>query len=315
MTEQSPERVLRVLRREQVAVQPGGTNRERLRLVHCPRRWVVTCLAFVALGLLGGARSSLAHGHTRFLINYGADVGEEIGNYDVVVLDPDAPAASSAKRHPGTIVLGYLSLGEVHGGRGYVAELQANGSLLRPNPNWPDARFIDLRDRRWHKMVIERLVPEILAKGFNGLFFDTLDDAEFLETQDPARFAGMVNAAADLLRAIRQRFPGIPLMVNRGYAVLPHAAGAFDMLLGESVSASYDPTSGIYKPSADADYKWQVDRMRDAQQRDPKLRLFSLDYWNPDDPRGIARIYTLERTNGFIPYVGTRDLTQVVPEP
>jgi hypothetical protein len=164
-------------------------------------------------------------------------------------------------------------------------------------------------------MVVERLVPEILGKGFNGVFLDTLDDAEFLEQQDPARFGGMVKAAAELLREIHQRFPGVPVMVNRGYAVLPHAAGAFDMLLGESVSTTYDPASGAYKPSADADYQWQIDRMRDAQRRDPKLRLFSLDYWNPDDPRGIARIYAQERTNGFVPYVGTPDLTQVIPEP
>ncbi|HEY7578048.1 MAG TPA: endo alpha-1,4 polygalactosaminidase [Acetobacteraceae bacterium] len=276
---------------------------------------MTTFLAGVALGLLCRLPGSQAHGHPRFMINYGADVGSEAGNYDVAVLDADVPAAAIAKRRAGAIMLGYLSLGEVHGRRDYVAELQANGSLLLPNPNWPDARFIDLRDRRWHTMVIERLVPAILAKGFNGVFFDTLDDAEFLERQSPVRFAGMVNAAADLLRAVRQRFPGVPLMVNRGYAVLPHAAGTFDMLLGESVFATYDPSSGAYKKSTDADYQWQVDRMRDAQRRDPKLRLFSLDYWNPDDPRGIARIYALERTNGFIPYVGTRDLTQVVPEP
>jgi hypothetical protein len=55
--------------------------------------------------------------------------------------------------------------------------------------------------------------------------------------------------------------------------------------------------------------------MRQAQRRDPKLRLFSLDYWSPDDHKGIARIYAQERANGFIPYVGTRDLTKIVIEP
>jgi uncharacterized protein (TIGR01370 family) len=293
----------------------GATARDRDWSAKYQRRRVVTFLAFIALGLLGGTRDSQARGHVRFLINYGADVGEQIGNYDVAVLDPSIPAAAIARRNPHAILLGYLSLGEVHSGRDYFADVEAEGLLLRPNANWPDARFIDLRDRRWHKRVIEKLVPEILAKGFDGIFFDTLDDAEFLETQDPKQFAGMVDAAADLLRAIRQRFPGVQLMVNRGFAVLPRAAGAFDMLLGESVFTTYDTTSGAYKLAAEADYQWQIDRMRDAQRRDPKLRLFSLDYWNADDPRGIARIYAQERTNGFTPYVGTRDLTRIVIEP
>ena len=271
-------------------------------------------LAFIALALIGGVRHSQAR-DVKFLINYGSAVGERISRYDVAVLDVDAAAPAIARRHSGAVVLGYLSLGEVHSGRDYFAEVKAAGLLLRPNPSWPDARFIDLRDRRWHRLVIDRLAPAILAKGVNGLFFDTLDDAEFLEAQDPARFAGMVDAAAELLRAIRQRFPAIPLMVNRGYAVLPRAPGAFDMLLGESVFTTYDPKSGAYRLLPDADYRWQVERMRDAQRRDPKLRLFTLDYWNPDDPRGIARIYAQQRTNGFIPYVGTPDLTRIVSEP
>ena len=279
------------------------------------KRGLVTFLAFIAFVFLGEGRDSQARGHVKFLINYGATVGERIGSYDVAVLEKDVAVSAIAGLHPHAIILGYLSLGEVHSGRDYFAEVEAEGLLIRPNPNWPDARFIDIRDQRWHKRVIERLIPEILARGFDGIFFDTLDDAEFLEQRDPVRFAGMVDAAAQLLRKLRQRFPDIPLMVNRGYAVLPHAPGAFDMLLGESVFSTYDAISGAYKLAPEADYHWQVRQMRDAQQRDPKLRLFTLDYWNADDPRGIARIYAEERKNGFIPYVGTRDLTSIVTEP
>ena len=104
-------------------------------------------------------------------------------------------------------------------------------------------------------------------------------------------------------------------MVNRGYAVLPRAVGAFDMLLGESVLTTWDSASSGYRPMSESDAHWQIEQMRQAQRRDPKLRLFSLDYWSPDDPKGIARIYAQERANGFIPYVGTRDLTTIVVEP
>jgi polysaccharide biosynthesis protein PelA len=316
-------RLARALRNEHGIIMSEQSKRssETIQATTCDRAWIakyrrrflVTFLAFIALACLGGGRGSQARDNVKFLINYGTTVGDRIGKYDVVVLEADVAASTIAKRHPDGVILGYLSLGEVHSGRDYFAE--AAGFVLRPNPNWPEARFIDMRDRRWHKMVIERLVPEILAKGFNGLFFDTLDDAEFLEAQDPVRFAGMVDAAADLLRGIRQHFPGVPLMVNRGYAVVQRAPGSFDMLLGESVFTTFDAASGAYRLLSEADYHWQIERMRDAQRRDPKLRLFSLDYWNPDDARGIARIYAEQRTNGFVPYVGTPDLTRIVSEP
>jgi uncharacterized protein (TIGR01370 family) len=281
------------------------------------RRQVIMISSLASLALLMIARSpeSVARNRASFLINYGAEIGASIGHYDIAVLDADIAASAIAVRRPGATILGYLSLGEVHSGRRYYADVKAEGFLLRPNPSWPDARFVDMRDLRWHRRVIEELVPEILAKGFDGVFFDTLDDAEFLEQQDPARFAGMVDAAAALLRGIRRRHPGVPLMVNRGYAVLPQASGTFDMLLGESVYTTYDAATGAYRPVPDADYRWQVERMREAHRRDPRLRLFSLDYWNPDDPRGIARIYAQQRANGFVPYVGTPDLTRIVPEP
>ena len=252
---------------------------------------------------------------TRFIVDYGATAGEWVRNYDIAVLEPGHATGLAPVSVPGTILLGYLSLGEVHSGRDFFAQADAEGFVLAPNPNWPDARFIDMRDRRWHARVVEHMAPSILAKGFNGLFLDTLDDAEFLERKEPARYAGMIDGAATLLRALRRAFPNVPLMVNRGYAVLPRAVGAFDMLLGESVLTTFDAGSGGYRPMTDSDYNWQLEKLREAKRRDPRVRLFSLDYWNPNDRAGIARIYAAERAHGLIPYVGTPNLTRIVPEP
>jgi polysaccharide biosynthesis protein PelA len=293
----------------QLAVGGGG------RIVNSRRSLLVTLLAFTALAIPRLHRDSQAREQVRFLIDYSSTVDRRVDHYDIAVLDANVAHPIISARRPGAIFLGYLSLGEIHSGRDYFSNAAAEGFILRPNPSWPDARFVDLRNQRWHDRVINQLVPEILAKGFNGIFLDTLDDAEFLERQEPARCAGMVDAAAALLRKIHQQFPGVSLMVNRGYAVLPRAAGAFDMLLGESVVTTWDSATHGYRPTSESDAHWQIEQMRQAQRRDPKLRLFSLDYWSADDPKGIARIYAQERMNGFIPYVGTRDLTKIVIEP
>lgn len=125
----------------------------------------------------------------------------------------------------------------------------------------------------------------------------------------------MVDGAAALVTAVRRRFPRRPIMVNRGYSVLPKIVGQFDMLLGKSVSSTYDPKTQRYHLVTPDARAWQVERMLQAKERDPALRLFALDYWDPQDQPGLARLYAQERASGFTPYVATPDLLHIVSEP
>jgi hypothetical protein len=63
------------------------------------------------------------------------------------------------------------------------------------------------------------------------------------------------------------------------------------------------------------DYRYQVDLLQAARKRCPSLRIFTLDYWNPDDRAGLRKIYRVQRANGFEPYVSTIALDRVVLEP
>jgi uncharacterized protein (TIGR01370 family) len=269
------------------------------------------------LGILG-ITARLAHAAEKraqddsFVIYYGRDHDPAISRFSLAVLDPDAAPLKRATDQ--TIYLGYLSLVEVHAGRSYFRNVAAEGLLQTENPNWPGAHLVEVRDSRWQRRVLEKLIPDILAKGFHGLFLDTLDSAEFLETQDPRRYKGMIEAAAHLVRAIKHNTPQVPVMINRGYAILPSIVGSFDMLLGESVRTTFSGRN-TYRRMSDSDFAWQRDRMHEARARDPRIKLFSLDYWDPGDRPGIARIYDEERRHGFIPYVATPDLTRIVPPP
>lgn len=262
-----------------------------------------------------GAKAAAANRrlrNRRFLVCYDRAFSNAINAYDIAVLESDITGLPAPGRD--RLWLAYISLGEVHGGRSYAAALADDGVLLDASPAWPDARMVDMRSPRWRDRLLEEIVPRILSAGFQGLFFDTLDTAEALERRNPALYGGMVDGAAELVRAVRRRFPKRPLMINRGYAVLPRIAGEFDMLLGESVRSTFDAGSGTYALVSDADYRWQLDRMEEASRRDRRLRLFSLDYWDMEDLPGIARLYAEARGRGFVPYVGTFDLTRIVPE-
>lgn len=257
-----------------------------------------------------------AAGSTPWVAYYGdKPTPARLAPYRLAVLDPGSNPDLPRIQAQGTVVLGYISLGEAESYRPYFAEAKAAGLFVGENPDWKGSYFIDLRKPAWRSMILDEVAPAILAQGFSGLFLDTLDDAHALEEKDPVRYRGMTAAAAELVTALHQRFPKAILMMNRAFELVPSVARDIDMLLGEGVYADYDGAHKTYAPVPAADYRAQVEALRAARRLNPRLGLFSLDYWNPSDHAGIARIYALERANGFSPYVATLALDRIVPEP
>lgn len=125
----------------------------------------------------------------------------------------------------------------------------------------------------------------------------------------------MTSAAADLVTSIRRRYPQIRIMLNRAYELLPLVERDIDYVLGESVFTDYDFATKRYGIVPRELYLQQVRLLKAAQARRPALQVFTLDYWNPTDEPGIARIYAEQRQNGFSPYVSTIELDRIVPGP
>lgn len=252
----------------------------------------------------------------RFVVFYGADApADAFDPYDLAVLNAERHPPLQPLKDRGKHVFGYLSAGEVGSFEPHFEAVKAEGILLEENANWKGSFMVDVRDPRWTARVVEELAPRVLRKGFDGLFLDTLDNPPHLERTDPERFKGMSAAAVRLVKALRLHYPKVPLFVNRGYDLLPEIAGSIDLVLGESVYATYDWGEKKYRKVSENDYKLQLGFLRAARERNPKLRVLTLDYWDPADAAGVAAIYAEQRRNGFVPYVATIALDRVVPEP
>ena len=271
---------------------------------------VIFLLSYLSVGAVWSAQQ------TPWVVYYSDTAPPEaFERYRLVVLESENYPLVRPLADRGKTLLGYLSLGEVEEYRPYFSDVEAEGILLGENEYWEGSFFVDVRDPRWTSRVIERLVPEILRRGFDGVFLDTLDNAGHLERLNPARNRGMTIAAARLVRTIRLHYPTIRIMMNRGYEILPEVESHIDMVLGESVFADYDFQSKTYRLVSRDLYRQQVNLLQEAKRRNSKLEIFTLDYWNPADPAGIARIYREQRDNGFEPYVSTVELDRIIPEP
>lgn len=282
------------------------------------RRLALGSFALIPAALMMPQRSHASRvdpGPT-WAVVYASEVPRQaLAPYDLLILDSDGYPPLAPLLRAGKTVLGYISLGEVNIQRQHFATVEGYGLFRGENPNWPGSQFVDLRDTRWHTLVLETLVPRILARGFSGLFLDTLDNAAYLEWRDPVANAGMTDAAATLVRKLRASQPDMPIMLNRAYEILPAVAGDIDMEMAESIRTDFDFATKTYAFVEEEEYRRQVELLNAVRTAHPDLQIMSLDYWYPADTETIRKIYRIQRENGFLPYVSTVELDRVIPEP
>jgi len=235
----------------------------------------------------------------------------EFQKYSLIVFDSDYHPDIDALIDEGKIVLGYISLGEIEKSRWYYSKIKKTGILLNENKYWKGSYFVDVRSHIWINFVIGYLVPNLIQKGFSGIFIDTLDNPAELERRDSKKYKGMTESAVRLISAIRLNYPSIKIMLNRGYEILPKVAKYINYELGESIYTDYDFKTKKYEYVEKKLYSEQVEILKNAKNINPELEIFTLDYWNKDDKKTISDIYKTERANGFIPYVSTIKLNEL----
>ena len=107
-------------------------------------------------------------------------------------------------------------------------------------------------------------------------------------------------------------------MLGLGYGLgtmLPEVGGSIDIALGECVYGDYNFEKKTYFRVEPADSAQQVRMLKEAQERHPKLAVYTLDYADIRDTAAIKDLYARERTHGFMPYVATVELDELVGEP
>jgi hypothetical protein len=273
--------------------------------------------AALVLGL-GGASAPAASsirplaGVRTWAVYYAAapEAAADLARFDVVVLDPHAhPPLPLVKRH-GSLLLTYVSLGEVNTNHPEYAAIAGEPWVLSPNPSWPDARRLDVRAPAYERWLLDRVVPGALAGPVNGLFLDTADTALDLEQADPRRFKGAARALERVLAEMKRRHPRALLMINGGLPIAERLPTVLDAVAIESIWTDYD-------------FKAKAYRVRPADEAESRalllnrvvalgLPVFTLEYTAAD--RGTpwpAELIQRSRARGFIPYVSTIGLDQV----
>jgi uncharacterized protein (TIGR01370 family) len=239
-------------------------------------------------------------------------VAERLGKYDLVVVDGELATADevAALQAQGTTVLAYLSVGTIEKWRSWFGELKP--FRLSPWADWKDEWFADVSKPKLRRILTDEIAPQILAKGFDGLFLDNVD---MIETRNhiPQRdgMRALVLALSDLAHSQGQ------LLFAQNGAWGLRKLGLLDAIDGwnrEDVTWTYDFDNKRYVRTRPGQQRAALHELSDMAARG--LVTTSADYTRPGDEQAVQQSVAASCSVGALPYVGDIGLTASrLPDP
>lgn len=272
-------------------------------------------LLALAVVVAGGACAGAAWGQASppgrlaVAFHYGARPPlDELKAFDIAVVEPDHvadPRPHRREARDGAFELfAYVSFGEVDPTRPYFKRIP-DGVLKGENRAWGSS-VVDHTASAWRGFFIDQIVAPLWARGYRGFFLDTMDSYHLIARSPEAR-AAQETAMVATFEALKARFPGIRLITNRGFEILPRVREAVVAVAAESLFRGWDPAAKRYREVPPADREWlegQLRRVRDEL----GMPVIAIDYVAPAE-RDLARTTARRIAEmGFTPWVSNAEL-------
>ena len=269
-----------------------------------PRR---VALWIMGLGIVGTQAFAYTQnnkvniGHIGFYYAHDIPV-DELSAYDNVVLEPAHVTKAITRQFldHGSQPVAYLSLGEIHRDQKIPRPLP-KGLVIGYNAPWR-SDIIDPGHHWWQDYLLTTHIPELIRRGFTGLFFDTLDSYQYTKPSlnDQRRYQqGLVK----LINAIKSRYPQLSIIVNRGFELFPAIAPVVDALVAESLFRRYDAATNSYSEVPYADQQWlqnQLNRVRKLN-----IPVTIIDYLPQDEMDNAPALARRIEQAGYSAWVST----------
>ncbi len=218
--------------------------------------------------------------------------------FDIAVIEPDHGFDPMAYRSGSSSELfAYVSVGEVHPSRTYAERIPKEWRV-GTNTAWQSV-VVDQSQPSWPAFFADEVVGPLWARGYRGFFLDTLDSYHLFAGADAA---AQQRGLVALIRLLRVRFPGVRLILNRGFELLPALRDEVFAVAAESLYRSWDARKKRYVEVSRADREWLLGQLTTARDQ-YGVTAISIDYVAPD-ARELARETARKIVaHGIVPYV------------
>lgn len=227
----------------------------------------------------------------------------ELRAFDWVVVEPGHLSDPSPYQHDESQVFAYVSLGEVSPDKPYLAQM-SSAWLKGESRTW-NSRVIDQTSAEWASFAVDHIFAPLWQAGYRGFFLDTLDSFNLIANTDDERTA-QAQGLANVIAAVKQRFPQAKLIFNRGFEVLPLTHQWADAVAFESWSSAYDSDKKRYRDVPQADRDWLAGQL--AQVQLWNIPVIAIDYVAPEERTKARDVARQIQNDGFIPWVTNPEL-------
>lgn len=217
--------------------------------------------------------------------------------FDIVVVEPDHDIDPKRDTRPGSELYAYVSVAEVQPSRKYFSAIPAAWKMTR-NEDWASV-VVDQTPAEWPAFFADKVVGPLWQRGYRGFFLDTLDSYRLAKNFDEAaQQAGLVR----VIETLHQRFPGIKLILNRGFEIIPRVKDKVQMVAAESLYRGWHAGLRRYQEVPAADREWLLARLKEVRER-WKIPVLAIDYVAPHDRKLARETAEKIRQLDFIPWV------------
>ena len=235
-------------------------------------------------------------------LEYTTEDLEKLKRFDIVVIEPYYVPNKQflyELKSAGTIILAYVSVGEADNERRYWVDWEPTNKtpdnptiprtivtkddpmFIGEDPGWEGSYFVDASNPKWHNIMLNEEIPYILWLGgglYDGLMMDlvdVVDEYEEYPNENEMR-QGMIN----LIKEIREKYPNLLLVPNRGFGILLEMAQYIDAFKFEEMTGAYGNIPG---DTHYGEYYLKIDENGNRENQEEIDLLFSVlqDYPMP----------------------------------
>lgn len=242
------------------------------------------------------------------VIDYSSDGGEG-GEFTATEIEALADSPGGPK-----IVLAYLSIGEAENYRFYWRAKWKPGDpswLDEENPEWRGNYKVHYWEAEWQGIALE-YADRLIDAGFDGAYLDLIDAYEYYEDRGRATAAAeMVAFVAAIRSHAAVRDPDFLIVVQNAAELadaFPEYVGFVDGIGQEDIYYGCTDDDVMTPPEVTSAMESHLDLFLAAGQL-----VLTIDY--ATTPRHIDDAYAKSRAKGYVPFVTTRALDELVVNP
>ena len=256
-------------------------------------RSCLICYALVASMWAQAAAPSVA-------VYYGKDASmSELALFDIAVVEAEQGYDPVKFRNtwPSSELYAYASVAEAGNERAYLKKIPAAWKMAR-NGAW-NSVVIDQTPEQWPAFFAEEVIGPLWQKGFRGFFLDTMDSYRLAEKFNEAE---QQDGLVRVIKTLNARFPGIKLILNRGFEIVPRVKDQIQMVAAESLFRGWDANLKRYIDVPAKDREWLLAQLQTIRERD-KLPVLAIDYVPPNDRDAMRATAKQIADLGIIPWI------------